>query len=53
MYVSYCNCSTYLWIVNGSGVTYLRENKAKDIIAQEGLQQHLGKFFDLEVLAFY
>ena len=46
LYISYCNCSIYLWIVKGRGVTYLQENKADDIIAQEGLKQHLGKFFD-------
>ena len=46
LYVSYCNCSIYLWIIKGGGVTYLRENKATDIIAQEGLKPDLGKFFD-------
>ena len=46
LYVSYCDCSMYLWIVKGSGVTFLWENKANDIISQEDLKPHLGKFFD-------
>ena len=32
--------------MKGRGVTLLWENKANDIIAQEGLKQHLRKFFD-------
>ena len=46
LYVSYCDCTIYLWIVKGSGIIHLQGNKANDLIAKEGLQQHLGQFFD-------
>ena len=46
LYVLYCHCTIYLWIVKGSGITHVQRNKANDLIAQEGLKQHLGQFFD-------
>ena len=46
LYVSYYSSSIYLWIVKESGVTHLQRKKANDLIAQEGLNQHLEKFFD-------
>ena len=46
LYVLYCHCTIYLWIVKGSGITHVQRNKANDLIALEGLNHHLGEFFD-------
>ena len=48
--VSYDCDSIYLWILKATGVRHFQMIKGDDLIAQEGLGQHLETFFDFRSL---
>ena len=46
LYVSYCCCRVYLWILKAGRVAHFQEIKGNDLISREGLSQQLDGFFN-------
>ena len=50
LYVSYSCCRIYLWVLKAGTVTHFQKIKGNDVIAREGLSQHLDRFFSFRSL---
>ena len=51
LYVSYHLHSIYLWILKAGGTIHFKQLKGNDLIAREGLSQHMEDFFDFRSVA--
>ena len=46
LYVSYCGCHIFLWVLKAGGATHFEEIEGNDLIAGEALGQQVEEFFD-------
>ena len=46
LYISYCGCRIFLWVLKAGGATHFEEIEGNDLIAREGLSQQVEEFFD-------